>query len=172
MSIFVTPDRVEPPLLAGEREAMEGFLDWYRDALLAKCAGLDGEQLARRAVPPSTLSLLGLVRHLTDVERSWFRRVLEGDASAGPLHHTEDNRDGDFDDGTPGSAEADRDAYLAELAVVRAVAARHALDDVGVHPVRGPLNLRWIYLHLIEEYARHLGHADLLRERIDGVTGD
>jgi hypothetical protein len=122
-------------------------------------------------VPPATLSLLGLVRHLSEVERSWFRRTLDGQHDAGPIHYTADNRDGDFDDGTPESAAADRDIYLAEVAAAREAAARHALEDRGHH--RGEVvDLRWIYLHMIEEYARHLGHADLLREAIDGVTGD
>ena len=171
MSIFTAPDEPPLPRVGGERRALEAFLDLYRAALISKCAGLDGEQLARRSVPPSTLSLLGLVRHLAEVERSWFRRTLdgEGDDTAGPIYYSADNRDGDFDDGRPETAAADRDTYLAEVAKAREVAARHELDDTGVHG-DDVVDLRWIYLHLIEEYARHLGHADLLRECIDGVT--
>jgi uncharacterized damage-inducible protein DinB len=174
MTIFTAPERVDAPMVNSERAGLEAWLDWHRQTLLTKCAGLDGEQLAQRSVPPSTLSLLGLVRHMTEVERSWFRRVLadEGEDTAGPIYYSEDNLDGDFDDARPEGAEADRDVYLAELDTVRTVAARYQLDDVG-HTSRGnTVDLRWIYVHMIEEYARHNGHADLLRECIDGATGD
>src|SRR5690242_1022415 len=113
MSIFEQPERPDPPRVAREREALDGLLDWYRLALVAKCADLDGAQLARRAVPPSTLSLLGLVRHLADVERQWFRRVLDGQ-DAPPLYYGEGNWDGDLHDGTAEGAAADRDVYLGE----------------------------------------------------------
>jgi uncharacterized damage-inducible protein DinB len=170
MSVPVLRDRIDPPFVNAERPGLEAWLDWHRATLLSKCAGLDGEQLTRRSVPPSTLSLLGLVRHLTEVERSWFRRVLAGE-DVPPLYSTDDAPDDDIDGGRPENAEADLDRFLAELEAVRAVTARFDLDDVGRR--RGePVDLRWIYVHMIEEYVRHNGHADLLRECIDGVTGD
>lgn len=171
--VTAAPDRADPPSVNAERPGLEAWLDWHRQTLIVKCAGLDGGQLARRSVPPSTLSLLGLVRHLAEVERHWFRRVLDGEseASAPNLFCTDDSPDGDFDDTDPTTAAADVDTFRAEVAVAREIAARHDLDDTGTR--RGaPVDLRWIYVHMIEEYARHNGHADLLRECIDGATGD
>jgi len=174
MTAWSVPDRVEPPFLGGERAALEGWLDFHRDTLLTKCAGLDGEQLARRSVPPSTLSLLGLVRHLADVERGWFRRTLDSRTheQVPSLFYGPDNEDGDFDDVDPDRADDDLATYRAELAAAREVAARYQLDDEVISRRGNRMNLRWIMLHMIEEYARHNGHADLLRESIDGVTGD
>jgi uncharacterized damage-inducible protein DinB len=158
--------------LADERDSLEKWLEFHRGTLRAKCAGLTGAQLRMRTVEPSTMSLLGLVRHLTDVERTWFRRRLDGEDVA-PLHWSDDSPDGDFDDVDTADAEADYAAYLAELDIVRAVAARHSLDDSFFHDRDGTdINLRWVMVHMIEEYARHNGHADLLRERIDGATGE
>jgi hypothetical protein len=168
---WTPPDRTEPPFGLPERPALEQWLDYHRATLLTKCAGLTGEQLVARSAPPSSLSLLGLVRHLTEVERSWFRRRLDRE-DVPYLYCSEENPDGDFDDTDPARADDDRAAYLAELDAVRAVAARHGLEDVGLSRKGLPVDLRWIYLHMIEEYARHNGHADLLRERIDGATGD
>lgn len=173
MSIFEAPERVDPPYVSSERPGLEAWLDWHRQTLLVKCAGLDGEQLARRSVPPSTLSLIGLVRHLAEVERHWFRRVLAGgEWPTGPaLYCTEASPDGDFDDADATTAAADREVYLAEVEAARSIAIRYDLDDVGRR--RGePVDLRWIYVHMIEEYARHNGHADLLRQCIDGATGE
>jgi uncharacterized damage-inducible protein DinB len=164
-------DRVPEPLLFAERAGLEAWLDYHRDTLLTKCQGLSAEQLRRRAVEPSSLSLLGLVRHMSEVERGWFCNDLESqglpDLYCGP-----DNRDGDFDDVDEADPVEAFETYAAELARVREVAARHELDDAFTSPRGNRLDLRWIYLHMIEEYARHNGHADLLRERIDGVTGD
>jgi hypothetical protein len=175
------PDRIDPPYRDGERVAVEAWLEFHRATLLQKCAGLGPEQLGERSVPPSSLSLRGLVRHLTEVERSWFRRVLAGQ-QAPPLYYGPDDEDGDFDGvgrdtdhPDPDSAVAREFAVFAgELEVSRALAAEHeSLDDVGAGLRHGEqVSLRWIYLHMIEEYARHNGHADLLRERIDGRTGD
>ncbi len=172
MSIFSAPERREPVYQGDERESLESWLDWHRDTLLTKCAGLDAEQLARRAVPPSTLSLLGLVRHLSEVERGWFRRTLDREATAGLIYCTDESPDEDFDGAVPETAEAARDTYLAEVEAARAAAARHGLEEVVTSRHGTPMNLRRIYLHMIEEYARHNGHADLLRECVDGVTGD
>src|SRR5579875_3138389 len=165
--------RTEPPLAAAdEREALETWLDYHRETLLFKCQGLTGEQLAARPLPPSTLSLLGLVRHMTEVERSWFRRRFGGqDAPA--LYYTEKDPDGDFDFGTAAGAQADLAAFASECDLARQAAAGRGLGDTFQHE-RVPLtfDLRWVYIHMIEEYARHNGHADLLREMTDGVTGD
>jgi uncharacterized damage-inducible protein DinB len=175
------PDRVDPPYRDGERAAVEAWLEFHRATLLMKCAGLTGEQLGQRSVPPSALSLRGLLRHLTEVERSWFRRVLAGE-QAPPLYYGPDDEDGDFDAIGRDTDHPDTDtavarelaAFTAECEVSRALAAAHdSLDDVGAGLRHGKqVSLRWIYLHMIEEYARHNGHADLLRERIDGVVGD
>jgi hypothetical protein len=168
---WTAPIRTDPPFRDPERPALEAWLEYHRATLLVKCAGVTAEQLATRSVPPSTLSLLGLVRHMTEVERSWFRRRL--DLQDLPfLYCAEDNWDGDFDDVDPARADDDLAAFQAELDAVRAVAARHGLDDVGRARDGAEVDLRWIYLHMIEEYARHNGHADLLRECIDGATGD
>jgi uncharacterized damage-inducible protein DinB len=174
MPIFQTPQRIDPPMVNPERAGLEAWLEWHRQTLIFKCAGLDAEQLARRAVPPSTLSLLGLIRHMAEVERSWFRRVLAGESTetAGPIYYCDERPDDDFDAAVAEGAAADREAFLTELEAARAVAAQHDLDDLGAHRSGERVDLRWIYVHMIEEYARHNGHADLLRECIDGVTGD
>jgi uncharacterized damage-inducible protein DinB len=152
---------------------LDTWLDFHRATLLMKCSGLDDGQLKTRSVPPSSLSLLGLVRHMTEVERGWFRRVLL-DEDAPPLYYAGDNEDGDFDDVEQADVAADFAAHRAEVQTCRAAAAVHPdLDAVGKRKRHGEdVSLRWIYVHMIEEYARHNGHADLLRERIDGATGD
>jgi hypothetical protein len=165
-------DRSDPPTVAGERQALESWLDYHRATLLFKCQGLTGEQLALRAAEPSSLSLLGLVRHMAEVERSWFRRRLAGQAGLGALFCSDQYPDGDFDLAQPADAEADFATFTAECDLAREAAAGRSLDDTFVHPHAGTIDLRWVYVHMIEEYARHNGHADLLRERIDGVTGD
>ena len=167
-------DRRDPPFIADERTMLDGWLNFHRATLLYKCEGLDDVALRTLSVPPSSLSLLGLVRHMTEVERSWFRRTLTGE-NVEPLYYTEDNEDGDFDDVDDADPDADFSAYRTEVDACRTIAARHPdLDAIAVRKRHGghDLSLRWIYVHMIEEYARHNGHADLLRERIDGVTGD
>jgi uncharacterized damage-inducible protein DinB len=164
-------ERVEPAYEQDERPMLESWLEFHRATLAWKCEGLSRGQLATRAVPPSTMSLLGLVRHMADVERNWFRRALDGE-DAPPIYFSADNEDGDFDDvDTADDAEAFA-TWRAECDHAREVAAaRASLDDCGSR--RGQaVSLRWIYVHMIEEYARHNGHADLLRECIDGSTGD
>jgi hypothetical protein len=164
--------RPEPPTVAEERPMLESWLDYQRATLQLKCAGLDGEQLARRAVEPSSLSLLGLVRHMAEVERSWFRRRLARQ-DLEMIYCGPDNEDGDFDDVDAASAEQDFTTYAREVDAAREVAERHSLDETFVHQRhKVEMDLRWVYVHMIEEYARHNGHADLLRERIDGVTGE
>ena len=166
--------RVDPPGEGDESSTLQGFLRWQRETLELKCAGLDPQQLARRAVPPSTLSLLGLVRHLADVERSWFRRGLAGE-DAPPLFASKADPDGDFN-GAVADPEVVAQAWAAWRGEVeyadRFVAATPDLLSVSVDdPDRGPLSLRWVLVHMIEEYARHVGHADLLRQLIDGRVG-
>ena len=151
---------------------LDHWLDLYRETLLLKVAGLDAEQLARRSVPPSSLSLLGVLRHLTEVEAYWLREVLL-DEDVPDLHCTQASPDGDIEDATAATAAADLAAYRAEVVRTRAAAAAWTdLDGPVAGQRRGrPVNLRWILVHLVEEYARHLGHVDLLREAVDGRTG-
>jgi hypothetical protein len=162
-------ERTEGPLTGDERAMLQGFLDWHRATLLYKCTGLTGAQLAERAAPPSTLSLLGLIRHLTKVERTWFRRRVAGEAVA-PLFQADGRRDVDFDDLDPEAAAADYGRFVEECKLANAAVVGASLDDTFVLDGE-PHSLRLVYLHLIQEYARHNGHADLLRQRIDGVTG-
>jgi hypothetical protein len=166
----VTVERIEPAFVLPEREMLEGWLEFHRATLLMKCDGLDDEQLRTASVPPSSMSLLGLVRHMTEVERNWFLRVLEGE-DAPPLYYSDADPDGDFDNVGDAEVAADFATFSETCARVRTVAASHELDDTGIRH-GGPCSLRWIYVHMIEEYARHNGHADLIRERIDGQTGD
>jgi uncharacterized damage-inducible protein DinB len=164
--------REDPPRTVDERTMLESWLEFHRQTLLVKCAGLTADQLKQRSAEPSTLSLLGLVRHMSEVERAWFRRRFAGE-QIDPLYWNEDNADGDFDDVDTADAEADFATFHTEVELARAAASGHSLDETFYHPVREmDVNLRWVYVHMIEEYARHNGHADLLRERIDGVTGD
>ncbi len=162
--------RVDEPLVADERTMLDGWLDWHRSTLLFKCAGLTGAQLAEQSTPPSNLSLLGLVRHMADVERSWVRRRFRGE-DIGALYAREDRPDADFEEVDASRAEEDFATFVAECELARQAAAGASLDDTFMSPRHREMSLRWIYVHMIEEYARHNGHADLLRERIDGVTG-
>ena len=167
-------DRPDPPAVADERAALAGWLDYQRATLLTKCAGLDAEQLRRRAVPPSTLSLLGLVRHMAEVERIWFRRRVGGEDV--PFLYWRVSFDEDFDEVDDADPAAAFETYRGEVEVARAVAAGPDLDRVvtftAADATSHTRDVRWVMVHMIEEYARHNGHADLLRERIDGRTGD
>jgi len=164
------PYRINPALTLGERDLLEGWLEFHRDTLRWKIEGLDDAQVKRRSVPPSTMSLLGLVRHMADVELNWFRRVLDGEQAPG-IFWSDDNLEGEFDDVDDAVVADDVATWQGEIAKARALAATRSLDDTGIR--RGePCSLRWVYTHMIEEYARHNGHADLLRECIDGATGD
>ena len=168
----MTVERIDPPLMAQERGMLDAWLDYHRATLAVKCEGLTDDQLRARAVPPSSLSLLGLVRHMGEVERSWFRRVLGGE-QAPPRYYSDENPDGDFDD-VAGAGVAEAFGYWRdECAHARErVAAAPSLDVTGTGRGGDRYSLRWIMVHMIEEYARHNGHADLLRERIDGTVGD
>jgi uncharacterized damage-inducible protein DinB len=165
-------DRAEPPNVADERSMLEGWLDFHRQTLLRKCAGLSAEQLRQRAVTPSNLSLLGLVRHMAEVERSWFQRRVAGREIDFLYCDVETNPDGDFDNVEGADPQRDFAIYRHQVDGARAVVANRSLDETFIHSYRQvQMNLRWVFIHMIEEYARHNGHADLLRERIDGTTG-
>jgi hypothetical protein len=175
--MFVDPaedPRSQEPVRGGEREVLMDYLHHQRQTLELKCSGLDPEQLARRSVEPSTLSLLGLVRHLGDVELQWTRQVMSGEAVE-RRYRRPDNLDGDFDDAVGDQAVVDEawqywrgeaentDRFVSEAPDLGAMCTTTRGDELSV---------REIVVHLIEEYARHNGHADLLRERIDGRIGE
>jgi uncharacterized damage-inducible protein DinB len=163
--------REQTPPVAGERQMLEAWLEFHRQTLLSKCSGLTAEHLRHRAVPPSSLSLLGLIRHMAEVERAWFRRRAAGE-NVGFLYSSEADPDGEFDHVDEADAEQDFATYLREIQLAREAAAGRELDQTFHHSHRNTvMSLRWVYVHMIEEYARHNGHADLLRERIDGTTG-
>jgi uncharacterized damage-inducible protein DinB len=168
-------NRAEPPLRAGDREMLTGWLDYHRATLLWKCEGLSDDQLRERSVPPSGLCLLGLVRHLAECERGWFRNVLLGEGLPA-LYSTDEDPDADFNAVETANVAEDIATFERECAAAReAIASVPDLDDLAKKPNRRTgeqFSLRWIVTHMIEEYARHNGHADLLRERIDGATGD
>jgi hypothetical protein len=156
----------------GEAAVLDSYLRHYRLTFELKCAGLTPEQLARRAVPPSTLSLLGLLRHLGKVEHIWAVQVVQGRTDDPRPYWSPDRRDVDFEDAVADAAVVD-DAWATwrrEVAHAQEVYARTPLDTVVRHHGE-PLEVRDIVVHLIEEYARHCGHADLLRECVDGRTG-
>ncbi len=164
--------RAQAGPVRGERDTLIGYLEVYRTTLELKCEGLTPTQLGTRSVPPSNMSLLGLVRHLARVEQSWFRRVIEKDLDLPRLFHEES-----LDAGFSWTGDADEalveDAWSlwrAEVAHARKVLARSDLDLVI--DIRGePTEVRDIVVHMIEEYARHCGHADLVRECLDGRAG-
>jgi hypothetical protein len=159
-----------PPYVADERRRLDSWLDFQRATLLSKCVGLTGEQLAQRPVADSALSLLGLVRHMAANERIWFRIRFAGEDVAG-LYESPDFPDGaEFDLIDPARAEDDFKVYTDELGEVRRVTRGRSLDETfGDETVT--VDLRWLYAHMIGEYARHNGHADIIRELVDGVTG-
>lgn len=166
------PDtRTGPPFMAGERESLEAWLEFYRATLPIKVGGLTADQLCQAAVPPSSMTIVGIVRHLTDVERYWFSNVAAGTQQV--ARYKDQDPDADFNAYSEAQALADVAAYTEELARVRLLAAAVRDLDAPLPALRHgqQLNLRWVYTHMIEEYARHLGHVDLLRECVDGGTG-
>jgi uncharacterized damage-inducible protein DinB len=165
--------REDGPSLGDERATLVEFLRCQRLTLELKCSGLDAGELARRSVEPSTMSLLGLVRHMAEVERGWFRRRFAR-LDAPPLFQSETEPDGDFDGAVADPAVVAQawQAWRDEVAFSdRFVAEAPDLDVLGHDPRHGPISLRELLVHMVEEYARHNGHADLLRERIDGRVG-
>jgi uncharacterized damage-inducible protein DinB len=169
---MVAPEvaRSSPGYLLGEREMLDGWLDYHRATLLWKCGGLTDDQLRERSCPPSTLSLLGLVRHMTDVENGWFSALLSEEGYR-PRYSTNDDPDGDFDSLDNAPPDEVFAAYLDQCDRSRRLANGIPLDQTLPGPTK-TYSLRWVYTHMVEEYARHNGHADLLRERIDGAVGD
>jgi uncharacterized damage-inducible protein DinB len=157
----------------GEKAVLAAYLDRYRMTLEMKAEGVDSEQLARRSVPPSTMSLLGLIRHLAGVEHAWFRRFIEGQQDLPRLYKSLEDPDLDFNGAVADDAVvADAwQTWRAEVTHAREVYA--GLDDLSamVGPEGNRAEVRDVLVHMIEEYARHCGHADLLRERIDGRVG-
>ncbi|MDN3296680.1 DinB family protein [Streptomyces ficellus] len=168
---MTTTARTGPPLVGDERTMLRAFLDYHRATLAMKCDGLSDEDLRRRSMPPSTLSLLGLVRHMAEVERAWFRRTIN--AEDVPLVWSPD---GDYQvayDATGATRSEAFAAWRAEVEHARRIEASAASLDVTGHNARWnvDVSLRHVMLHLIHEYARHNGHADLLREGVDGTVG-
>jgi uncharacterized damage-inducible protein DinB len=162
------PEAVDGPLTGAERPMIEAYLNYQRRTLLNICAGLDAQQLAARPIASTNLSLLGLVRHMAKVERIWFRIRADGEA-IDMLFDPALGKDFDFEGIDPAQAEHDFDVYARECDAARAAAAR--LDFDAPVPTRDePWSLRMVHAHMIEEYARHNGHADLLRQAIDGAT--
>ncbi|MCK9931981.1 DinB family protein [Frankia sp. Mgl5] len=151
---------------AGEREILEAFLDFYRDVLVHKVRGID-DDAAQRQLLPSPTTLIGLVKHLTVVERNWFHRLTDTIPDV-PLESEPTPSWTIIDTDTLDRALA---AYDQACAQSRTAATGFALGDVVSHPDMGQVSLRWIYIHMIEETARHTGHADILRELTDGATG-
>ncbi len=165
-------DRIDPQAAADELTTLAEFLDYYRATLIMKAEGLSDAQARLAACPPSILNLMGLVRHMADVERSWFRRTLLGEA-APPLFYSDANIDGDIEPDDDDTLADAIQALNTEISVARRNVKGLSLDQLAAASrFDGPPSLRWIMVHMIEEYARHCGHADLLRERIDGSTGD
>jgi len=169
---MVAPEvrREEPATRLAEREMLEAWLDYHRATLLRKCAGLDADQLKVASCPPSSLSLLGLVRHMADIEKGWFADF----AGQGwePRYRSPEDPRGEFESLDDDPVADVFTTYLAECERSRSAVAPFGLDQVYTDEQDRTFSLRWVYLHMIEEYARHNGHADLIRERIDGTVGE
>ena len=165
---WTAPDatRDDSPLDLPEREALQAFITWHRQTLLWKVAGLTGEQLVSRAIPSSTMTLLGIVRHMAQVERHWWRHRVAGEDI--PNLYLDDDEWTRLD---PDNAVHDYQQLLDEWPAVDIVAAQYGLDHTFDRHGES-WSVRTLYLHLIEEWARHNGHADLIREAIDGATGE
>jgi hypothetical protein len=165
------PRRIDPAFLLDERSMLEAWLEFHRITLLIKCEGLDDAGRKARPVLTSKLSLHGLVRHMAEVERNWFQRVLRTQPDTPYIFADAEVDDSELVPLDDADWETDLAAWHAECDASRAAAAEHDLDDTGIR--RGqPCSLRWIYNHMVEEYARHNGHADLIREMVDGSVGD
>ncbi len=167
----MTTERISPPLTGGERETLRAYLDFHRATLAMKCDGLGDEELCRQSMPPSTLSLLGLVRHMAEVERTWFRRVINKE-DVPLVWSAEGDYQQAYDTSSATRTEA-FDAWQTEVEHARRIEREaESLDITGYQPRWGEhVSLRLVMLHLIHEYARHNGHADFLREGIDGTVG-
>ncbi|MEV8312563.1 DinB family protein [Streptomyces sp. NPDC059900] len=163
--------RIDPPHVGGERDTLRAFLDYHRATLAMKCQGLSDEELRQQSMPPSTLSLLGLVRHMAEVERAWFRRVFEDNDAPMVWSDTID-----FQAAYDASASTRHEAFTAWEAEVensrRVERNAGSLDRTGYQPRWGEeVSLRMVMVHVLLEYGRHNGHADFLREGVDGTVG-
>jgi hypothetical protein len=167
------PQRIDPGKASDERAMLDQWLDYHRATLRLKCAGLNDEQLRTASCPPSNLTLLGLVRHLTDVERGWFLRGVARRTSqqVPPLYYSDEDPEGDIENLRSASTQDVFDVYNQAISDIHAAIAGVGLDQT-FNNGGTPTSLRWVYMHMIEEYARHNGHADLIREAIDGATGE
>jgi uncharacterized damage-inducible protein DinB len=170
--VWTAPEvtRVDGSLVAPESELLRGVLDWHRGTLLAKCAGLSGTDLVRAPVGQSNLTLLGLVRHLSKVERVWFRERFRGEP-VDRLYSTPQRPDADFEDVDAAHAEQDYERLLTEQELARQAVAGASMDETFTYPDGEEMSLRMVFVHMIGEYARHNGHADMVRQCVDGVTG-
>jgi uncharacterized damage-inducible protein DinB len=167
---LVDARRTEPAYMLADRAMLEGWLEFHRVTLLLKCEGLNDASRKARPVPTSSLSLHGLVRHMAEVERNWFSRVLLSAPDTPPIWYDPEVPDSELVPLDHADWAADLAAWQAECDRSRVNAAGKDLADAGSR--RGePVSLRWIYVHMIEEYARHNGHADLIRELVDGAIG-
>jgi uncharacterized damage-inducible protein DinB len=162
-------DYEDIPRNGDERSTLLAFLDWQRSTLARKCAGLGPDQLRIRSAEPSSMSLLGLVRHMADVERGWFRRTLAGE-DIEYRYSTDADPDGEFDNVATADVDEAFAGWHEECGRADEIISRRALEATGYHHTGTEVSMRWILIHMIEEYSRHNGHADLLRERIDGAT--
>jgi hypothetical protein len=163
--------REDPPRTGNERDTLVAFLEWHRQTFALKSSNVAAERLSEKGVPPSELSLHGLVRHLAGVERWWFRQQFAGE-DIPLLYYTDDQPDQDFEDLAGDVSEAFA-VWSDECARARQIVSdTPSLDDTGVDRATGEaISLRWVLVTMIAEYAQHNGHADLLREQIDGATG-
>ncbi|MFJ4473156.1 DinB family protein [Streptomyces sp. NPDC089424] len=168
----MTAERISPPTVADERTMLRAHLDFHRQTLELKCAGLSDAQLRIPSVAPSTLSLLALVRHMAEVERAWFRRVLHAEHDLPLVWSDTFDFQAAYETADAKVSEAFA-AWRAEVGHARRIeSAAGSLELVAHEHRRGiDVSLRWVMLHMIHEYARHNGHADFLRESIDGTTG-
>jgi uncharacterized damage-inducible protein DinB len=164
------PRRQEPAYILDDRPMLEAWLEFHRTTLLLKGEGLDDAGRKRRPVETSLLSLHGLLRHMAEVERNWFRRVLLRQPETPPIWYDPAVEDSELVPLDDADWEADVAAWEAECDASRKAAAAHELDDTGIRDGE-PCSLRWIYVHMIEEYSRHNGHADIIRELVDGQVG-
>lgn len=163
-------ERPEVPYVGDERAILTGLLDWHRTTLALKCEGVPRTALSEKNIPPSGLSLHGIVRHLAGVERWWFQMQFAG-AEVPMLYYSDDDPNQDFDS-LDSDVDEDFAVWRRECELSRSIVAAAGLDDTGLrYRTREPISLRRILVHMIAEYARHNGHADLLRERIDGAVG-
>jgi hypothetical protein len=165
--------RDDPPLISDERTSLAAWLDFHRATLRQKCEGVPGSDLVKSSVPPSGITLLGLLQHMTLVEWWWFEHIFAGGGMREPIPFDDDDPDVEFHALDPEHTKEAMVAFVSQCAHSRAIVdGAESLDVLSVSPERGTRDLRWVMVHMIEEYARHNGHADLLRECIDGVVGD